>query len=372
MEKSPIRIIQYIGSLNIGGSQSMIMEMYRKLDKSKIQFDFIIDRKNENFYEEEIVRLGGIVYKFDNYFKGTNYFNFQKQWNEFFKKHKEYKIIHCHVRSVASIVLKIAQKNNVITICHSHSTSNGNGFSSILKKILQKKIPKYSDYLFACSKESGEWLFGKSFDNSENCYIINNAIDSEKYIYNKKIRNEQRKKYGIDDKFVIGQVGRLIEIKNHDFTIELLKKLNEESNKKFFLLIIGTGPLKGRLLKKIKDYKLENSVKILENRNDVNDLLQAMDVYIMPSLWEGLPLSLVEAQASGLPCVISKNITSGILDNDLVTQLDLKDEAQKWTNLIKNVLNKVRKDESKLIINNRFDIKTNVKLLEKFYLDIIE
>lgn len=370
MEIQPLRIIQYIGSLNSGGSQSMIMNIYRNIDRSKIQFDFIIDRKNEILYKDEIEKLGGKVYIFDEYFNGKNFFNFKKQWVDFFRTHTEYKVIHCHVRSVASIVLNVAKKYGLITICHSHSTSNGNGIKAIVKKILQGKIKRNCDYFFACSKESAIWLYGNKIASSDKCYIINNAIDSRQYRYNQQVRELVRKNFNIENKIVLGQVGRLIEIKNYEFTIKILKELVQE-NKDYFLMIVGTGQLKNKIEQQLDEYGLKNNVIILENRNDVNELMQAMDIFLMPSLWEGLPLALVEAQSASLPCIISKNILSGIVIEDNVKRLNI-DNIELWTNTIKELINAkiVRKDESKKIIENGFDIKENVEKISNFYISL--
>ena len=370
MENKQIRILQYIGSLNIGGSQSMIMEIYRKIDKSKIQFDFIIDRKNETLYEDEILKLGGRVYKFNSCVKGYNIIQFKKEWNNFFKKHKEYKIIHCHVRSVASIVLKIAKKYGLTTICHSHSTSNGKGVKSYIKRKLQKRIVKYADYLFACSIDSAKWLYGEKMSQTNRCIIINNAIDTGKYLYNEETRNRVRKNFNFNDKIVLGQVGRLEEVKNYNFSIDLLSELVKR-NSKYMLLIIGAGSLKDVIVDKIGKLNLKNNVLLLENRNDVNELMQAMDVFLMPSLWEGLPLALVEAQAASLPCIISENISDGILVDDIVSKLsiDLIDEWVKKVEEISSTL-KTRNDFTEIIKSKGFDIKNNVEIISKFYLSL--
>lgn len=348
----------------------MIMEIYRKIDKNKIQFDFLIDRDNETFYEEEILNMGGKVFKLDYYFNGWNYFQFKKEWKKFFNEHKEYKIIHCHVRSVAAIVLKIAKKFEITTICHSHSTSNGSGVKSIVKKLLQSNICKYSDYLFACSRQSAIWLYGEK-QCGNRCYVLNNSIDSNKYQYNKVVREYVRKKLGIENKIVIGQVGRLANMKNHLFSLKVLHEC-VKINPNYCLLIVGDGDLKSQIKKEIITLGLENNVMMLGNRNDVNELLQAMDIFLMPSLFEGLPLSLVEAQASSLLCFISTNVHDGILDDNLVISLSLDDGAKKWANKINSKLHYIRKDTRKLISDNNFDSSSNSKWICNFYQMIVK
>ncbi len=364
-----IRILHVLGELNTGGAETMVMNLYRNIDRTKIQFDFIVHGNNVGFYEEEIKSLGGKIYRVSKY-KVINHGTYVKEWNEFFKSHSEYKIIHSHVRSTASIILKIAKKYDLKTICHSHSTSNGSGLASVVKKILQKSIPKYADYLFACSKESAIWLYSSKLANTDRCYIIKNAIDSEKYRYNLEIRNSVRKKFNLNDKIVLGQVGRLTEVKNHIFTIKLLKELVKENNN-YFLLIVGTGPLKDNIKQQLKENDLEDNVLILENRSDVNELLQAMDVYLMPSLWEGIPLALVEAQAASLPCVISENVLGGIIINEKVSKLSLNN-VELWVAKINELVNayEVRRDEIDKIVESGFDIKENAEIVSKFYIDL--
>lgn len=365
----PIRVLHYIGSLNPGGSQSMVMNIYRNIDRNKIQFDFVVDRKDDLLYKKEIESLGGKVYVFDEYFKGYNYLRFTKQWKQLFKKHPEYKIIHCHVRSVASIVLKIAKRNGLRTICHSHNTSNGRGLKAIVKKILQGKIKKHCDYYFACSEESAKWLYGDEILKNDNCLIVNNAIDTSKYIFNEGVRNRLRKNLKLEDKIVLGQVGRIEMVKNYDFSLNLLRELLLDDNR-YYLLIVGTGPMKDEIIKKAKELRIDKNIMILEKRNDVNELMQAMDIFIMPSLYEGLPFALVEAQAASLPCVISNNIKDGIIDEKIVVKRNIK-YIEEWK---KEIINKTqgisRKDNSIIISKSGFGIEENVRKISDFYCDL--
>lgn len=364
-----IRVLHYIGSLNTGGSQTMIMEIYRKIDKSLVQFDFVVDRKEELLYSDEIKKLGGKVYIFDEYYKGINHHKYIKQWKDFFKQHKEYKIIHCHVRSVGKIVLKTAKMNGLETIIHSHSTSNGKGIKAIAKRFFQFNICKYSDYFFACSRQSAEWLYGKKKSQSNKCYIINNSIDSSKYKYNPIIRKKLRNELKVENKIVIGQVGRLVYIKNHDFSLKVLMECLK-INPNFCLMIVGDGELKSNLLEKINNMGLEKNVLMLGNKTNVNELMQAMDIFIMPSLFEGLPLSLIEAQAASLPCVISNNVIDGILIPDLVKKIELEKSEKKWADLINKEYSKKRKNTSEVIKKNNFDSEINSKWLCNFYQEI--
>lgn len=368
MAKDKIKVIHVLGKLQMGGAETLVMNIYRNIDRSKIQFDFIVHGDEIGDYEEEILKMGGKIYRVPKY-KGYNHFEYKKSWNIFFREHPEYKIIHCHIRSTASIILKIAKKYDLKTISHSHSTSNGTGIKSIIKRFFQKSICKNADFLFACSENSGKWLYGNFWDlKNKNCILINNAIDSTKYIYNSDIRNKVRNKLKINNKIVLGQVGRLEKVKNHEFSLFILSELLKY-NEDFVLLIVGEGSLKNNLLDKVNLLSLNNNVIFLGNRNDVNELMQAMDIFLMPSFWEGLPLSLIEAQASDLPCIVSENISAGILDKNLIKKIDLNN-IDEWINEINGLYLHKRCDNHNLIVNKNFDITKNVEIIESLYTDM--
>ena len=328
-ENKPIRILHYIGSLNIGGSQMMIMNVYRNIDRKKIQFDFIIDRKNEKHFAKEIESLGGRVYVFDEYFNGRNYFKFKRQWADFFKSHPEYRIIHCHVRSVASIVLKIAKKNGLKTICHSHSISNGSGVKSLAKTLLQKRIVKYSDLLLACSKDAAVWLFGEKVANSKNCIIIKNAIDAEKYQFDKEKRTAIRTKYGIsEDEVLIGHVGRFSDEKNHSFMVDLMDSIKRPE---FKMIFCGDGKAKDSVKHMASHNK---NILFYDDIYNAGDLYSALDVFILPSKYEGLGMALVEAQFNGLTCIVSNTVPEEAKISEKVFFLPLVPKI--WLSKIEN------------------------------------
>lgn len=243
-----IRVLHMIGSLEIGGSQAMVMNIYRNIDRSKIQFDFIVDHPENAFFSEEITQLGGKIYYFPS-FKGNNYYEIKKTWNNFFKEHPEYKILHSHVRSYASLYLPIAKKYGLKTIIHSHSTSNGSGIKALVKQILQYPLRFQADYFFGCSKIAGEWLFGKKVVNSAKYYMVKNAINLNDYCSTDK-REYYRKMINAKDDIVFGHVGRLHEAKNHEFLLEVFKKIHFQ-NPNTKLVIIGEGELRSSIEKNI-------------------------------------------------------------------------------------------------------------------------
>lgn len=194
-----IRILHVLGGLDRGGAETMVMNLYRAIDKTQVQFDFITHTNRRQAYTEEIEKLGGKIYYFPK-FKGINYFQLKSIWKKFFKDHPEYRILHSHVRSYASLYLPIAKKAGLKTIIHSHSTSNGRGLGSVVKRIMQYPLRWQADYFFGCSKEAGTWLFGDKIVNSPKYHILRNAIDTEQYKFNPEIRKEYREKLGLGEK----------------------------------------------------------------------------------------------------------------------------------------------------------------------------
>lgn len=362
----PIRVLQVFAQMNRGGAETMIMNLYRNIDRQKIQFDFIVHTNEKCAYDDEIKQLGGKIFRVPVY-NGRNHFHYKKSWHTFFKEHKEYKIIHGHVRSTAAIYLKIAHKYNRITIAHSHSTSSGNGFSAIVKDILQYPIRNTTDYLFACSKTAGEWLYGKKACKKDNFYVLNNAIDAKKYRFNQDVRNKIRKEFQLDGLFVVGHVGRFNTPKNHSYLIDIFKAVSEK-NDNAVLMLIGDGNLRKSIEKKVIDLGLTSKVIFTGVRSDIPEILQAMDVFLFPSLYEGLPVTLIEAQAAGLHCIISDRITNEVVViTDLIKMLPLDNNTNLWANIVNEYSGVYeRKETFRAIEESGYDIKTVVKWYESF------
>lgn len=363
-----VRVLQVFGKLNRCGAETMVMNLYRNIDRSKVQFDFIVHTNEHCDYDDEISSLGGKIYRVPRY-NGKNHFIYKKSWNEFFQKHTEYKIIHGHVRSTASIYLKIAKKHGLITISHSHSTSSGSGFSAIVKNLLQYSIRFTADYLFACSKSAGEWLFGKKACKKKNFFILNNSIDSAKFTYDKNVRIKKRKELKSEDKYIIGHIGRFHLEKNHNFLIDIFKEVYDKSDN-LVLLLVGDGELRKSIKTKVKNLGLTNSVIFAGVREDIPELLQAMDVFLLPSLYEGLGIVAIEAQAAGLQTIVSETIPKEAYITDLIEKEYLSSSPTIWANRILKYKNGyVRKDRHKEISNAGYDIKENSKVLENFYIE---
>jgi len=358
----PIRVLHVVTYMGRGGLETMIMNYYRNIDRSKVQFDFLTHRDEKWDYDEEIEKLGGKIYHLPR----LNPFSpkYLKDLDDFFREYKEYKIVHCHQDCLSGIVLKYAKKNGVpFAIAHSHSSNQNKDLKLLVKLIEKKTIPKYADYLFACGKEAGEWMF-----NTTEYTILNNAIDTKRYIYNEEKSLEMKENLGIEDKFVIGHVGRFRQEKNHSFIIDIFKEVcAKEPNST--LLLVGDGPLEDEIKKKVYDSGLLGKVKFLGARDNVNDLMQSMDVFILPSLYEGIPLTMIESQASGLNCIISDKVPKECIVTENVKIISMKEDSEYWANEIIKCKNKIRKNLYNEIQDAKFDIKSNAIWLQEFYLE---
>lgn len=361
----PLRVLQVFSGMSRHGAESMIMNIYRNIDRSKVQFDFVVHTNKDKAYDQEIKSLGGKIFRVPRY-TGKNHFKYVRSWEKIFSSYPEYKIVHGHVRSTALIYLRIAKKYGLTTIVHSHSTSNGAGLNSIVKNIFQLPLKNKVDYLFAASIESGIWLYGEQVINKENFYVINNAIETKKYLFDDSIRNRKRRELGINNEIVLGHVGRLVEVKNHSFLLKVFKEYNR-LNENSLLLLVGDGELGDELKKRVEDYQLVDKVKFLGSRSDVNELLQVMDVFIFPSLFEGLPVTLVEAQAAGLPIIVSDNITEEIKLTGLLTFKNINESPLVWAKEIDKLYQKPRENMYEKIRASGYDISKTTKDLERFY-----
>ena len=345
----------------------MIMNLYRNIDRNSVQFDFIIDHPQEIYFAREIQELGGRIFVLPS-FNGINIHMIKKAWSAFFDTHTEYKVLHSHVRSYASLYIPVAKNHGLITIIHSHSTSNGKGISAIVKKILQYPLRYQANYFFSCSKEAGNWLFGKNIVDSDKYYTLRNAIDIKKYKLNISIRKKYRLESQLENKRIFIHVGRFHPAKNHFFLLDIFGEWLKE-NPNDVLLLVGDGDLRSAIEEKIKEKKIENAVKLLGSRSDVQNLLQMADCFLLPSKWEGLPVTAIEAQASGLPCLISASITSDVFVTKLAIKVPVDKGINCWTEKMRK-LSYTKVDVAEEIKQAGFDIMTTTEWLMNFYFKI--
>jgi len=368
----PIRILHIVGRMDRGGIESFIMNLYRNIDKTKVQFDFLCHYGREAAFNEEIRKMGGRIYempaiKNENKIYYHKIISYIRALNNFFDNNN-YKIIHGHMTNRALIYMLIAKKNGVKNmIAHSHLSKSKKGVNGFITDILQTPISYIASDHFACSKVAAEWLFSKKINNSGVVKIINNSIDVEEFKYSLEVREKMRVKLKLENSFVIGHVGRFYHEKNHDFLIDIFKEiLKEKNNAK--MILVGDGPLKPTIHEKVKMLGLENNIIFLGVREDISDLMQAMDVFVLPSHFEGLPVVTVEAQASGLPCVFSSAVTSETNLTQRVKYVSLNNDPKKWAvEIIQIYQQYARLDTSETIREKGYDVKFLAKELEKFY-----
>lgn len=359
MKKQPIIVAQIMGKWVGGGVEAVIMNYYRNIDRTKIQFDFICDEDSTNIPYEEIKKLGGNVIICPPYQKISKY---EKFLINLFKE-KQYKIVHSNINALSVFPLYAAKKAGVpVRIAHSHSTTNKKEWKkNLMKQALRPFSKKYATDYFACSELAGRWLFGNKTFEQGKVTIINNAIDLDKFKYDEKIRKEKRKELNIkDDTLVVGHVGRFVTQKNHTFLIDIFNKLHKKE-KNSILLLIGQGPLMSEIKQKVDSLGISDSVKFLGQRNDTNELYNIMDLFLFPSLYEGLGMVLIEAQANGLPCIASTEVPKIADISNNVQFYDLNDSIDIW-------LKNYDTNRFKFICKNCiYDIKKEAEKLEIYY-----
>ena len=349
----------------------MLMNLYRNIDRKKFQFDFVVHRNQKAAFDDEIRELGGRIYYAPQYVL-LNHFSYMKWWNNFWKKHPEYKIIHSHTYSLASVQHKIAKKYGLKTVVHSHSTSTPNNFKGKVQRAFQKNITNISDYLFACSAAAGEWLYGRDCANRKNYVLLKNAIDTDKYSFDENVRKIIREELKISDKFVVGHVGSFGIPKNHTYLLDVFKRISLDRDDAI-LLLVGDGNLRAEIENKIKELDIEDKVIMTGVRSDVDKLMQAMDCFVFPSLYEGLPVTVIEAQAAGLSCFISDTITEEVSITDLVERLPINVTPNCWSNkILEKMQSYKREDMKQKIIDAGYAIKQTANWLTDFYLEITQ
>ena len=358
-----IRVVHILGNLSVGGVESFIMSVYRRIDRDKIQFDFLVHNLENDAYRKEIEELGGRIFILDR-LNFKNPLKYKRDLDNILEKHKEFSILHCHFRGTEAIILKEAKKYGLMTISHNHGTQNSSKFNSLIRRIFKKDVLKYSDIKLACSDQAGTDFYGKGSYKK-----INNGIDLEKYKFDEDVRQETRRELKFEENYVLINVGSLSDIKNQDFLIHLMPDLLEK-NPDIRLLLVGDGPLKSDLENLCKDLKVSDQVIFLGNSDRVNELLMAADIFLFPSKREGLGISAIEAQASGLVSLLSTNVPreAGISEGARFIDLD----RDKWTYEILYYKGSIRKNVIEDIRRKGYDIETSVKKLSNIYLHLLK
>lgn len=370
-KQDTIRVAHIIGKWVGGGVEAVVMNYYRNIDREKIQFDFICDEDSTNIPYDEIEKLGGKVILIPPYQKVISYHKMLKK----VLKDGKYKIVHSHINTLSVFSLFAAKCAGVpVRIAHSHSTTNKKEKKkNLIKQVLRPFSKIFATDYMCCSELAGRWLFGNKEYDKGNVYLLNNAIDLDKFKYDEVIRKEKRKELNIDDDtLVIGHVGRFVEQKNHRFLIDIFNEVHKQ-NEKSILLLVGQGPLMDEIKEKVKSLGIEDCVKFLGQRNDISELYQAMDVFCLPSLYEGLGMVLIEAQTAGCYCIASTEVPEKAKIIQKFKFIELTVDKNKWAKEIMKFKNdKERKSCLKDISDACYSIKCEVKKLENKYFEIIK
>lgn len=364
--KEPIRIAQIIGNANAGGVESVIMNLYKNIDTSRYQFDFFVQQTCPIISEENILPRGGKIVYIPPVKK---IFKYQKELTRLFKE-GNYQIVHSNMNTLSVFTLKAAKKAGVpIRIAHSHSTSSKKEFvRNVAKSILKLFSKKYATHFFACSEKAGRYQFGnKAFDQGK-VIIINNSIDTSRFMFNLNSRNEIRKQFDIpSDTLLIGHVGRMVTVKNHSYLLDVFKHVKEKhENSK--LLLVGYGPLKEDIQNKAKALNIEKDVIFAGVFKDTSKFYSAFDVFCLPSLYEGLPVVAVEAECNGVITYISSAATRETKIIDKCEFLSIEESPSVWAERIINAnLDYDRKPYSKVLEESKFNIKKSTNTLMDLY-----
>ena len=348
-----IRILQVVTHMNRGGLETMLMNYYRQMDRTQVQFDFLTHRDYDGDYGAEIKEMGGILY----HMPVLNPFSpgYRKQLGEFFDAHPEYKVIHVHQDCLSGVILQVAKKHGVpVRIAHSHGANQIRDIKYPIKLVFRHFIAKYATKLMACGEKAGNWMFcGAPFE------ILSNAIPAASYTFLNETRNTQREKWQIQpEELLVGHVGSLTVPKNHLFLLDLFNEIQKKTPAK--LLIVGEGSLRPVIEESIQKLGIADKVILTGLRGDVADLLQAMDVFVFPSFYEGMPNTVIEAQATGLPCVIADTITREANITELVNYLPLTSPSE-WAETALKAIGSERADTTAAFVRNKYDIDSVVR-----------
>ncbi len=357
MNQKQIRVLCVMSTLDRGGAESMCMNLYRHIDRNKVQFDFIKHTHGKGSFEDEILGLGGKIFEAPR-FRVYNYLSYRHWWIKHLKEHPEHQIIHGYFFTISAVFFSIAQEKGRKTVGHIHASAS----DSRIKEMFEKKISRFTDYPLACSQQAGKWIYGdRPFT------VLNNALDTSLFRYSLAKRKQIRNKLGLDECMVLGTVANLSHVKNPIGLLDIFQVIHIH-NPATKLIWVGEGNERNVIESRIHAKKIEDCVLLLGTRNDVHDLLQAMDIFLLPSFNEGLPVSVIEAQAAGLPCYISDSVTSEVDITGLCHFLPIN-EPEKWANAVLSD-HTVRIDTSMKIVEAGYDIGETSKWLEQFYLGI--
>ena len=358
MEKT--KVLHIVGALNLGGAETMIMNIFRNIDRSRFQFDFYLSGNSDGFYEEEVLRLGGRIINVGRRKKHP-----VKYCIELFKlvRKEKYDVIQIHATDaqdgLPAVVVRLAGAKKIYLFSH-----NTSGQSMWRQKIMRTLFMWAVTDPQACSELAAQWMFGK---HAEKAKVIPLPIDCELSAYDETVRLQERSKWNIkSDEKIIGHIGRFQPQKNHTFLLDIFAKVLE-CDQTYKLVLVGDGNLRAEIDEKIEMLGLREHVIQVGQIPGASKLMSMFDLFLLPSLYEGFPTVLLEAQANGLPCIASSTITPTIAQTDLIQFLDLELSPEEWANCIVSFRERRNMAMYNQIIAERYDIRTVSALFAELY-----
>ena len=363
-----INVLHVVGRMDRGGTEALIMSLLRKVDRTKLQYDIVEQTEDICSHDQEIQALGSVIYRCPA-ISLLGLGAYRKWWRRFLTEHDEYQIVHGHSRGSAPIYLREARRAGRITIAHCHNNSFGKGLKGVIRKIWQTPLRNLADINLACSRDAGISQYGRN----NPFIVINNGIEPEKFAFDQDKRTVMRAKLSFDGRFVVGNVARFVEQKNHTFLLEIFRELLS-MEPKAVLLLIGSGPLEEKMRLKAKEMHIDDAVIFSGEHSNIADYYQAMDVFVLPSLFEGLGIVNIEAQCAGLPCFVSDNVAPEAKITDLLAFLSLTDGPEKWAlEIIKGWKESgERRARVEDVQEKGFDINRTAQQLQELYLSVLE
>lgn len=371
---APVRILHVLGNTQLGGAESRIMDLYRHLDRNRVQFDFLVHTGREGYFDKEIYELGGQIYRVPR-FRMYNYLVYKKALKAFFAVHHDYKAVQGHITSTASVYLPLAKKAGIpITVAHARSAGVDKGIKGILTRWMRRNLSHKADYLFTCSELAGISVFGEKAVQEGKTIFIPNAIDCEKFSYDEEVRKEMRAELGLSEKYVIGHVGRFHYSKNHEYLLRVFAQLCMASqnngraiNRDYTLMLLGEGAGMDAAKGLAEELGIGNKVYFLGNHGDIYRYYQAMDYFVYPSRFEGLPGTVVEAQTAGLKCVMSDTICKEVRVTKLVKAMSIQEDPSVWAAYIEQTADYQRRSYLEEMKQAKFDVHEQADQMMIFY-----
>lgn len=371
-----IKVLHKTATLGAGGIQKFLIGVHENIDLSIVQFDYFLNTTEKQFYTERVKELGGKIYG-PKKNTGNYFLRFFKRYYKMYNiiKTQNYNIIHISenisMTACSTIVAKLAGADNIIVHSHNdHSNDKENLFKRFHSKICSYIISRYGTHFLSCSDQASKWMFTNNIYANNKPLVVKNGIDAREYIYNVEMREKYRKKLNIEDKFVIGHIGRFNIQKNHQFIIEVFNEIHKK-NEDSILLLVGQGELEEKIRNQIKEYNLENCVIMYGVTDKVNKLIQAMDVFIFPSIFEGLGIVAIEAQAAAIQTICSESVPEEVNVTQYCQYISLSESAKLWAQEIEKYRYGYDKSNTyELIRKSGFDIYDVSKQLEKYYMNM--